>query len=173
MNEVISNILSRRSVRDFTDKPVSKEDIQEIIKAGMYAPSGMNRQTWHFIGIINSAKIKELAAITGKVLGNEQYNFYSPTALIIISNESDSRWGDEDNSCALQNIFLAAHSMGIGSVWINQLNAGNCDDPQLRAALAELGVPDNHSVYGIAALGYSASAPKGIVEKKGTYKIID
>ncbi len=173
MNEVINNILTRRSIREFTDKPVSKEDIELLIKAGMYAPSGMNKQTWNFIGIINKAKIKELAAVVGKVTGRDNYNFYNPTALIIVSNENDSKWGVEDNSCALQNIFLAAHSMDIGSVWINQLSAGNCDAPELREMLESLGVPNNHAVYGIAALGYSANQPKGIVEKTGKFSIIE
>ncbi len=173
MNEIINNILSRRSTRSFLDKPVSKKDIELLIKAGLYAPSGMNRQTWNFFGIINSEKIKELASLVGKVIGNEKYNFYNPTALIIISNEKDNHLGVEDNACAIQNIMLAAHSLDIGSVWINQMNYGNSDNPELRKALENIGVPENHSVYGIVALGYSANEPKGIVEKSGQYTIIE
>ncbi len=173
MNEIITNILSRRSVRDFSQKPILKTDLEILIKAGMYAPSGMNKQTWKFTGILNSACIKELAQAVGKVIGNEGYNFYSPTALIIVSNDKNSRWGKEDNSCALQNIFLAAHSKGIGSVWINQLNEGNCDKAEIRKVLDKLGVPKDHSVYGVAALGYSSSEPRGIVDKTGDYTIIE
>ncbi len=173
MNEVINNILSRRSIRDFSDKPVSKEDIELLIKTGLYAPSGMNKQSWKFIGVINQDKIKELADAIGKALGRENYNFYNPAALIIISNERESVWGREDNACALQNIALAGHSMGIGSVWINQLNNGNCDNAEVRALLTSLGVPEDHVVYGVAALGYSTSKAKGIVEKTGEFVIVE
>ncbi len=173
MNDIINNILSRRSVKSFSDKAVSKEDIEVLIKTGLYAPSGMNMQTWNFIGVLNSDKIAELANAVGKALNRENYNFYKSTALIIISNEKDSIWGREDNACAMQNIMLAAHSMGIGSVWINQLNEGNCNISEIRKILDSIGVPESHSVYGIAALGYSDKEPRGIIDKKGQFSIIE
>ena len=59
----------------------------------------------------------------------------------------------EKNACALENIFLAANSYGVGSVWINQLQ-NICDTPAIRDILNDFGVPANHVVYGMAALGY-------------------
>lgn len=165
MNEVIQNIKTRRSVRSFTDKRISDEDLREIAEAGMFAPSGMNRQTWQFTVVHNQEKIKALAVAIAEVLGRSGYNFYTPDALIIPSNVADSAWGRDDNACALQNIFLAAHSLGIGSVWINQLR-DICDNPKIRPLLRDLGIPDNHIVYGLAALGYAASAPKEIAHKE-------
>ena len=58
------------------------------------------------------------------------------------------------NACAMENIFLAAHSLGIGSVWINQLQ-GICDEPSIREILNDFGIPADHIVYGMAALGYA------------------
>lgn len=165
MNEVIQNIKTRRSVRSFADKRISDEDLREIAEAGMFAPSGMNRQTWQFTIVHNQEKIKALAVAIAEVLGRSGYNFYTPDALIIPSNVADSAWGRDDNACALQNIFLAAHSLGIGSVWINQLR-DICDNPKIRPLLRDLGIPDNHIVYGLAALGYAASAPKEIDHKE-------
>ena len=69
------------------------------------------------------------------------------------SNLRDSIWGKEDDACALENIFLAAHSYGVGSVWINQLQ-NICDTPAIRDILNDFGVPADHVVYGMAALGY-------------------
>lgn len=78
-----------------------------------------------------------------------------------------------DCACALQNIFLAAKSLGIGSCWINQLGQ-TCDDPDVRAFLTQLGIPENHRVYGCAALGYAPTdAP--VKDKKlaeGTVTVI-
>lgn len=172
MNEVISNILTRRSVRDFSDKTLAKEDMEILIKAGLYAPSGMGKQTWKFVGILNQDIIKELADNISTVLSRENYNFYKATALVIISNEKTGKWSRDDNACALQNVMLAAHSIGIGSVWINQLN-GICDNELIRPILDKIGIPAEHEVYGIAALGYQISEPKGMTEKTGEFSIIE
>lgn len=98
--------------------------------------------------------------------GNEKYDMYKPAALIIPSNEliGDTGITSWDNACALENIFLAAHSMGLGTVWINQLS-DTCDVPEVRAVLTEFGVPENHKVFGIAAIGYAA-AETPVKEKK-------
>ncbi len=172
MNEVIQNILTRRSVRDFSETCITKKDMEILIQAGLSAPSGRAKQTWKFTGLLNQEIISELAAVIGPILERENYGFYGAKALILVSNEVDSPWGREDNACALQNIFLAGHSMGIGSVWINQFS-GICDEPNLRSILKQLGIPENHVIYGIAALGYSMSEPKGQIEKTGVYTIIE
>ena len=62
--------------------------------------------------------------------------------------------GMEDNACALENIFLAAHSFCIGSVWINQLR-DICEEEEVRDILTDWGIPENHQVFGMAALGLS------------------
>jgi len=173
MNEVMKNILTRRSTRAFQAKPIPKEELNQILQAALYAPSGMGRQTWKFTAIVNQEKIQKLAAAVGKKLGREEYNFYNPVAIIIPSNEKSSIWGRDDNACALENIFLAAHSFGIGSVWINQLNDGTSDAPEVRAILEEFGIPNTHTVYGIAALGYPAVPVEDKVNKTGHYVIIE
>lgn len=171
MNEVIKNLLTRRSIRSFSEKKISDEDLNTILDAAIYAPSAMNMQTWQFTAVTDRTEIQRLAAAIGKVLKREEYDFYKPDVLIISSNERDSRWGADDNACAMENIFLAAHSLGIGSVWINQLRI-TCDEPNIREMLREWGIPDNHVVHGVAALGYSLEEPNADVEKKGIVKII-
>ena len=99
--------------------------------------------------------------------------YYHAPTLVIVSNEPTQWWAPMDCACALENIFLAARSLGIGSCWINQVGQ-TCDDPGVRAVLTRLGVPAGHKVYGCAALGYEpADAP--VKEKKlkpGTVTII-
>ena len=155
MNEVMKNILTRRSTRKFTDEQIPKEVLRDIVDAALHAPSGMGKQTWTFTVITNRDVIARLAETMRAALGREHYDMYKPTALIIPSNLRESHLGRDDNSCALENIFLAAHSYGVGSVWINQLGAV-CDDEKVRAMLDEFGIPSDHVVYGIAALGYAA-----------------
>ena len=171
MNEAIKNILERRSVRKFSDKEIPGEELELIIKAGLYAPSAMNKQTWKFTVLTDSGDIQELAKAIAKQLDRADYDMYKPTALIIPSNERESKFGRDDNACALQNIFLAASSLGIGSVWINQLH-GICDEPEIRALLDKYGIPADHIVFGMAALGYSAETEQRVVERVGQVKII-
>ena len=163
MNEVMQAILSRRSIRQFTDQEVPKEVLADLAQAALHAPSGMGKKTWKFTVISNREKIRALAEAMAKVLGREGYNMYDPTALIIPSNLRDSRFGMEDNACALENIFLAAYSYDLGSVWINQMR-DICDDSQIRAILTEMGIPADHVVYGMAALGYPAEEGHGYKE---------
>jgi len=157
MNSVIDALLTRRSVRAFSDKNISEEDLKLIAKCAVYAPCARNRQLWHFTIVNDGDRIARLASVTAKAIGADpSYNFYAPNALIVASAPRDSRFGREDCACALQNIFLAAHSLSIGSVWINQL-CDCCDDPDVRAVLTELGVPEDDLVNGMAALGYPAA----------------
>ncbi len=172
MNAVMENLLTRRSIRAFEDRPIPKEALDQILKAAQYAPSAMNRQTWQFTVLRSRAKIQELAAAIGKALGRENYTMYEPQTIIITSNLRDSRFGIDDNACALENIFLAAHAFGIGSVWINQLRDA-CDDPDVRRMLRSYGIPDDHGAYGIAALGYAAPAQLKDIERTGKIVFAD
>lgn len=172
MNDFLKTVLTRRSVRAFKPDPVSREDLETLMEAASYAPSGMNRQTWEFTAVANPEKIQKLAALIKEELGRDKYDMYQPAALIIPSNLKDTPFGKEDNACALENIFLTAHSMGIGSVWINQLQ-GICDKPAIRAFLTELGIPEDHVVYGMAALGYAAKEPSQDVKKTAVKRIVE
>ena len=172
MNAVMENLLTRRSIRAFENREIPKEELLEILKAAQYAPSAMNRQTWQFTVVENRAKIQELAAAMGKALGREGYNMYEPQVIIITSNLREARFGVDDNACALENIFLAAHSFGIGSVWINQLR-DCCDDPAVRQMIRDFGIPDSHAAYGIAALGYGTPDPAKEVVKTGKIVFVE
>ena len=166
MNAVMENLLTRRSVRAFEKKAIPAEELDQILQAAIYAPSRMNRQTWQFTVVTDAEKIQKLADAVGKALGREGYDMYRPAAIVVTTNERTSHHGIDDNACAMENMFLAAHSFGIGSVWINQLR-DCCDVPEVRAILKSWGVPDDHVAYGIAALGYAAPAPEKEIHKTG------
>lgn len=159
MNEAIRNLMTRRSVRTFeTEKNISREDLQTIVDAARMAPSAMNRQTWTFVVVQNQEKIQKLAAAVGKAMGRaEGYNFYLPNAVVICANDMNANpMGVQDCACAMQNIFLAANALGIGSVWINQL-LDTYNDPEVRALLTDLGLPAEKKAIAMAALGYAAA----------------
>lgn len=172
MNETMKTILNRRSVRSFSREPISEEILKDLVNAAMHAPSGMCRKTWKFTVVMNQEIIKRLASVIEKVLNRPGYDMYNPVAIIIPSNQRDSKYGREDNACALQNIFLAAESYGVGSVWINQLTE-ICDEPEIRTILNELEIPEDHIVYGLAALGFAnPDAPKPAYKEIGEIKFV-
>ncbi len=159
MNEALQNVLTRRSVRSFEKKEIPHEVLELIAQAAIQAPSAMNRQLCQFTVVADREKIARLAHAMGSVLGKPEYNFYEPAALILCTAPRDALFGIEDCAVAMENIFLAAHALGVGSVWINQLK-GNCDEPAVREVLRSFGVPDNHIGFGTAALGYAAGEPR-------------
>ena len=185
-NEVLRIIKERRSVRAYDARQVPEEELQAILEAATYAPSGMHYETWHFTAVQDAAKLEELNdRIKGAFARSDDSRlqergrsatyccYYHAPTLVIVSNEPTQWWAGMDCACAIENMFLAACSLGIGSCWINQLGT-TCDDPQVREFLTGLGIPENHKVYGCVALGYrDESAPmKEKVVKPGTVTII-
>lgn len=172
MNQVLKVLLERRSCRSYDrEKAIKEDDLFQILKAAAYAPSAMNTQAWHFTAVTHAEKLEKLnravyeqmdeatrTRISGRAADGTFHFFYHAPALIIVScNPDASPYPEADCACALQNLFLAATSLGLGSCWINQLTH-NSFEPIVRAVLDELGVPPQNKVYGCAALGYAAAA---------------
>ena len=116
-NEAIKNILTRTSIRKYTDQPVSKTDIETLLRAGMAAPIAVNRQPWHFVAVTDKAKLKELSGGRGGML--EQ----CALAIVVCGNMEKTMQGKgqefwiQDCSAATENILLAAPALGLGAVW--------------------------------------------------------
>lgn len=161
MNEVIRAILNRTSCRSFTKEAVTKEQAEILLDCALHAPSGMGLQTWKFTAVLNREKIQRLAKAVGKAIGRDaSYDMYDPSLLIITSNRKDSRYREVDNACAMENLYLGAGALGLGCVWINQL-LDCCDEPDVREILREFGIPEEHGVYGCAAVGHAAAPGTG------------
>jgi len=115
--EIIQGILTRRSIRKYRDKEITKEQIHELVKAGMYAPSARNQQPWHFVIIDERELLNKISDIHpyAKMLREAKW------AIIVCGDEqlelSKGYWV-VDCSAATQNILLAAHGSGLGAVWL-------------------------------------------------------
>lgn len=193
MNEILENILSRRSIRAYTDEQITGENLHDLIEAARFAPSGSNSQSWNFTVLQSKEKIDSLNEIVReafksvvidettyrsivfgkKAAENENFHFcYHAPTIIIVSNDKKYPNGMADCSVALENIFLAANSLSLGSCWINQLHWLG-EIPVLRKALTELGIPENYVVCGSAAIGHiSGTPPTAPPRKDGTVTII-
>ncbi len=159
MNSFFEILFSRRSCRSFEKREIAQESLEKIALAACHAPSARNRQLWQFTVVKNPDLLEELRRAVAATCGKgEDYNFYDPAAMILCSCDREHPYGREDCACAMENILLSAHALGLGAVWINQLTAV-CDTPEVRGVLERLDVPAGHVVYGCAALGYRAAEP--------------
>ena len=156
LNDTIKAILTRRSVRKFTERKIDKEILRTIVKAGYYAPSGHNMQTWKFTVITNENELKELKKAAKEAADSNKVNFYgweNPSAIILVSNDKRNPYGCQDASCASENIMVAAWSFGIGSVWLNPLMTLRDKEP-VKSLLDRYDIPENHIVWSAVAMGY-------------------
>ncbi|MDQ1253152.1 MAG: hypothetical protein QG646_2300 [Euryarchaeota archaeon] len=168
-NAILDNIYQRRSVRNYSDKEVSDEIIKEIIRAGTYAPTAVNKQPWRFVVVKNRQLIEEYDDRAKKAFLSEykdtenpdlvryvQYLskpttrlFYGAPVLILVFASPDVI-NDYDCALAAENMMLAAQSLGIGSCWIG-LAGGLGYDMEF---LKEVGVPEGHKLIAPLIFGY-------------------
>ncbi len=177
-------IAERRSTRSFDTKPVPREAVEKIVEAGAYAPSAMNEQPCLFTVVSDAEKLKKLnTAVKGFMVqsdidrirsrsNDDTFCFYYNAPTLVIVSCGEARYPKEDVACALENMFLQAHELGLGSCWINQLCGAACDVKDVRDILRGFGVPDDHKVYGCAAIGY-IKTPTPVKERRSKVVYID
>lgn len=168
MNPVMQVILSRRSIRKFTDQPISTEILEMILKSAYHAPSGHNLQSWKFTVLTKEQDIQKLKSVTKETAKAKKVNFYgweNPKVLILISNDNRNQYGCQDASCAAENIMLAASSYGIGSVWLNPLMTLRDVSP-VKELLDEYKIPEKHTVWAAIALGYPVADGTALAKRE-------
>ena len=119
MNETVKNLISRKSCKSYQDKHVSKELLDEIVAAGLNAPSGMNKQTPRFVVVSDDQVVKQLSYMNASVAGMPFDPFYGAKDVIIVLAKKEATYL-YDGSLAMGNLMNAAWSMGIGSRWIHR-----------------------------------------------------
>lgn len=146
MDQRLNIIWSRRSIRRYTDEPVSQEDITTLLQAGMAAPSASNRKPWHFVVVTDKAKLRELADAYpyGKMLPD------AALAIAVCGDPSISEWWEQDCTAATENILIAVAGLGLGAVWL-----GCHGRPEReRATRRILGIPEHIGVLSLLAIGH-------------------
>ncbi len=174
MNPVIENILTRRSIRKFTDADIPEGILETILKCGYYAPSGHNMQTWKFTVLTRREDIERLKAAATEAAGAKKivvYGWENPKVLVLVSNDNRNANGCQDAACAAENMLLAAHSYGLGGVWLNPLRHLRDEEP-VKSLLDEFHVPAGHTVWSAIALGYPVSDGAALKKKETVVEYI-
>ncbi len=148
-NAVLEAIISRRSVRDYLDKPVSEELIKKIIEAGTWAPSGLNNQPWRF-AIVRDKSIKSrIAELTRYRAIIEKAPVIIPVFIDKTSMYNDVKDHQAIGAC-IENMLLAIHSLGLGAVWLGEI----LKNAEKVRNILEL--PETVELMAVVALGYPA-----------------
>lgn len=150
-NKTIEIIKNRVSCRSYSDKKVPLKKSMEVAEAGKYAPSGKNRQIANII-IVNSKKnVGKLRGLSEKDLGRDC--MYGARTVILVIGPKDDNFTFQDCSCILENMFLAASALKLGSCWINQFEAllSSYDGKKVRKSL---GISEDERIVGACILGY-------------------
>ena len=148
MNEVLNTILSRRSIRSYRPDPVPEEKLETVIKAGLFAPSAMNQQSWHFV-VLSGKGAERYREFCQNKLGRDPY--YGAPSIILVFGKKDAIAPLCDGSLAIGNMLLAAASLRLGACWIHCVN----DLFREEAAAAPWGVPAGYRPVGSLALGFA------------------
>ena len=142
-----SAILKRRSVREFTDQKVSKEQILEIIKAAQFSPTAMNNRSWEFLVLEDQADKDKLFEVMDSNSRQEQVKT-APVVLIPLMNSDKSVLPVQDLSIAIENIFIQITEMGLGSFWKNVIPS---EVDNIRLAF---NIPDHYRILAALPIGY-------------------
>ena len=155
VNPVLNSIMTRTSIRQYTNEPVSKADIETMLRAGMAAPTAANKQPWHFVAVTNKEKLAELAGRRGMIK-------QAGVAIVVCGNLDKAMQGKaqdywiQDCSAATENILLAAHALGLGAVWTGCYPM----DDRVTEVSKVLKLPETIVPLCVIAIGHPAEQPK-------------
>ena len=157
-NGMLETIMTRTSIRQYTDQPVEKEKIEAMLRAGMAAPTAVNAQPWHFVVVSDKAKLSELAAANPRAGMLKS----APLAIVVCGDMTKAMEGKgrqfwiQDCSAATENILLAAHAQGLGAVW----TALYPMEERIQPVSEALKLPDTLIPLCTVVIGYPAEQPE-------------
>ena len=175
MNEIIKAMMERRSIRKFKSDMVSKKDIDEIIEAGLYAANGMGRQAVITVAVTNKELRDKIAEDNRKIGGWDKGfdPFYGAPVILIVLAEKDWRNKVYDGSLVIGNMMLAAHSLGLGSIWIHRAKE-EFETEEYKKLLKDIGVQGEWEGIGHCAIGYiDCDIPKPAPRKENRVYFIE
>ena len=167
MNEIIQALKERRSIRKFRPEMPKKEDLEQIIEAGLYAASGKGSQSPIILAVTDKA-LRDKISETNRIIGGWKEGFdpfYGAPAMLIVLVPKNWHLRVYDGSLAMGNMMLAAHALGLGSVWINRAKE-EFEMPEYQELLKTLGIEGEWEGIGHCAVGYADGEAPEAAERK-------
>ena len=149
MNDIIRAMEERRSIRSFKPEMPPKEDIEQIIEAGLFAPSGRGEQATIVLAVTNK-KIRDMFSESNRLIGGmkkETDPFHGAPVILIVLGDKDHPTYLYDGSLVIGNMLLAAHSLGLGSIWVHRAKE-EFWLPEYKFILEKLGIEGEWEIDG-------------------------
>lgn len=166
MNETIKNLVERRSCRKYSSTQIKEDELNSVLKAGEYAPTGMGMQSPIIVVLQNKSIIDKLSKINAKIMGKDEDPFYgAPTVLVVLADKNIGTY-IEDGSLVLGNLMNAAYSLGLGSCWIHRAKE-EFETDEGKELLKEWNISENYVGIGHCILGYPEEKSEAKPRKDG------
>lgn len=170
MNETLKVLEGRRSCRKFKSDMISEDELNAVLRAGTYAPTGMNKQSPIIIAItdpeVRAKLVKENARILGRDDGFDTF-YGAPVILVVLADKSVGTY-IYDGSLVMGNLLNAAESLGLGSIWIHRAKE-EFESEFGKNLLKELGIKGDYEGIGHCALGYIDGEKNKALPRKENY----
>ena len=168
MNETLKTLKERRSCRSYKPDPVPAEVLDQILEAGLYAPTGMGRQSPVMIAVTDRETRDKLSRMNAAVMGASNDPFYGAPAVIVVLADRKVPTYLYDGSLVMGNLMNAAHALGVASCWIHRAKE-EFNSEEGKAILRSLGIEGDYEGIGHCILGYAAEPEKPAVPRKENY----
>ena len=157
--EAMKNLLERRSIRKYRETQVPDELLDQILEAGLYAPTGMNRQNVIMVAVRDQETRDQMMRINAAVMGSQNDPFYGAPCVIVVLGDPEVYPVVENGSLVLGNLMNAAHALGLGSCWIHRARQ-TFETEEGKALLRKWGLKDTLVGIGNCILGYADESPE-------------
>ena len=169
-NEVLKALRERRSCRCYKPEQITDEELQAVLEAGTYAPTGMGYQDPWIVAVQEPAIVAKLVEMNARVMGTTDNPYYGAPTIVLVFGSRLEKWRNSvcDGSLVLGNMMNAAHAIGLGSCWINR-EREMFDTDEGRQLMRQFGLPDGLMGIGSISLGYPAAPVRPARPRKENY----
>lgn len=158
MSDTINTLKSRRSCRKFDGRQITNEQLNTILEAGMYAPTGMGKQSPIMVVVQDKETVAQLSKMNASIMGTDSDPFYGAATIIIVLADKNIPTYLYDGSLVMSNLMNASEAVGVQSCWIHRAKE-EFESAEGKALLKKWGINGNYEGIGHCVLGYGEKAP--------------
>lgn len=158
MTDTIKTLKLRRSCRKFDGRQITDEQLNTILDAGMYAPTGMGRQSPVMVVVQDKETVAQLSKMNAAIMGTDSDPFYGATTVIVVLADKNISTYLYDGSLVMGNLMNAAEAVGVQSCWIHRAKE-EFESEEGKALLKKWGIDGDYEGIGHCVLGYGEKAP--------------
>lgn len=168
--DTITVLKSRRSCRNFDGRPITEEELNIILEAGTYAPTGMGRQSPIMVAVQDKETVAKLSKMNAAIMGTDTDPFYGAATVIVVLADKTMPTYIYDGALVMGNLMNAAEAIGVQSCWIHRAKE-EFESEEGKALLKKWGIDGDYEGIGHCVLGYGEKAPAKPRKDKYIYRV--